>query len=262
MNKTALFKDIRILNNEVIKHSPAILIFLGITGMASTVVMACKATPKAQEVLKELHEEQAENEEENSKPIQLAKDVKAVAPVYAPAVIMGGISIACIIGSYKITSRRLAAIATAYSISEHTLHEYQNKVIETIGEKKEEQIRDEIAKDRVKENPPSSNEIILTDDGNMLCYDSVFGRYFQSNINAIRKAENTLNRRLISEMYLSANEVFDELGLPPVKLGEDIGWNVDHEIRFSFTSMITEDDRTCLVVDYDISPRYDFRHLL
>ena len=261
MNKTAILKDIQTLNYEISKHSPAILIFLGITGFASTFVMACKAAPKAKEVLEELHLEQEENREENTKLIQIAKDVKEVAPIYAPSILMGSMSVACIVWSYSINSKRLAALATAYSISERTLHEYQNKVIETIGEKKEERIRDEIAKDHIRDNPPSSNEVILTDGGEMLCYDSLFGRYFKSNINVIRKAEWTLNRRLINEMYVPLNDFYDEVGLPPTRMGDELGWNVDHEIRFSFSSILTENDQTCLVVDFDICPRYDFRNL-
>ena len=261
MNKNTIVKDIQMLNTELSKRSPAILIFLGITGMVSTVVMACKATPKARDILDELHEQQEEMEEENTKPVQIAKDIKAVAPLYVPSILMGSMSIACIIGSYSITNKRMAALATAYSISERTLHEYQKKVIETIGEKKEERIRDEIAKDHVRDNPPSSNEIILTDGGDMLCYDSVFGRYFKSNINTIRRAESVLNRRLISEMYVSLNDYFDEVGLPPTRMGNELGWNVDHLIGFTFSSILTENDQTCLVVDYDICPRYDFRNL-
>lgn len=262
MNKAMLLKDIQSINNQISKHSPAILIFLGITGMASTVVMACKATPKAKEKLEEAHDEQEENEEEYSKPAQIAKDVITVAPIYAPSIIMGGISIACVIGSYSISSKRLAALATAYSISERTLHEYQKKVIETIGEKKEENIRTEIAKDRIQSDPPSNHEIIITDHGNMLCYDSISGRYFNSSINAIRKAESILNKRLISEMYVSLNDFYDEIDIPQNKIGNEIGWNVDHLINFSFSSILAENDVPCLVVDYDISPRYDFRHLL
>lgn len=261
MNKTDLLKDVRSLNYQITKNSPILLVILGITGMVTTVVMACKATPDAKEALNDFHQEQEEYEEFQSKPKQLLLDVKTVAPIYGPSVIMGGISIACIIGSYSINSRRIAALATAYSLSERTLHEYRNKVIETLGEKKEERIRDEIAKDRVRDNLPDSNEVIVTDGGDMLCYDSVFGRYFKSSVNTIRKAENVLNHRLVSEMYLSVNEFYDLVGLPPTKMGNELGWNIDNLIEFDFHSILMPDETTCLVVNYDISPRYDFRNL-
>ena len=95
----------------------------------------------------------------------------------------------------------------------------------------------------------------------MLCYDSVLGGYFQSNINKIRKIESRLNHRMRSEMYISVNDFFDELGRAQIKHGNDLGWNVDHEINITFSSIITEEDRTCLVIDYDICPRHDFRSL-
>lgn len=261
MNTNVISTNIKKLNNEVAKHSPVILVALGITGMVTTVIMASKATPKAREILDNLHEEQAELEEENTKLMAVVKDVKAVAPVYVPSVIMGSITIACIIGSYSISARRTAALATAYGISERTLKEYQQKVIETIGDKKEEKLREEIQRDRVINDPPSNHEVIVPGSGDMLCYDSVFGRYFTSNIEKLRRIENTLNRRLLREMYVSVNDFYDEIDLSHTKAGYDIGWNTDHEITFSFATIITEDDRTCLVVDFNICPRYDFRNL-
>ena len=262
MSKAAFVSNLRKINNEVSKNSPAILVVLGLAGMATTVVMACKATPKAKDILDDLHEQQAELEEEVSKPKQAFIEAKAVTPVYLPAILMGGLSTACILGSYSISVKRTAALATAYDISQRTLRTYQEKVIETIGEKKEEKIRDEIAKDKVQNNPPIQEEVINTGTGDMLCLDSLTGRYFRSNIDNIRKAESLLNRRLYTEMWVSLNEFYDELSLPHCGVGDDIGWNVDCGIDFSFSSQLTQENQPCLVVEYDISPRYDYRNLM
>ena len=81
---------------------------------------------------------------------------------YVPTAIMGGLTIACIIGANSINLRRNAALAGAYSLTEAALKEYQAKVIETIGDKKEQAIRDDIAKDRVKEHPLGEREVIIT----------------------------------------------------------------------------------------------------
>lgn len=262
MNKKNLYNNIQKINNEISKHSPAILTGLAVTGFVTTVVMACKSTPKAIEVLDDFHKKQEELKEKPSKQLQAFKEVCVVAPVYLPSAIIGILSIGCVIGSYSINTRRTAALATAYSISERTLHEYQNKVIDTIGEKKEEKIRDEIAKDRVKENPPSDNNIIVTNNGEMLCFDSSFGRYFMSSIEKIRKAETVLNRRLINEMYVSLNEFYDEIDISHVGAGDDLGWNVDEMIELNLHSILLDDDRTCLVVDHGIAPRYDYRNIM
>ena len=43
----------------------------------------------------------------------------------------------------------------------------------------------------------------------------------------LRKTEVRINRRLLSEMFVSLNELYDELDLPHCGIGDDIGWNID-----------------------------------
>lgn len=262
MNKMSFLKDLRIIEALVAKNSPAILLVVGIGGLATAGFLAHKATSEAEDILEDLHEEQLNNEEEYSKPEQIVKDVKAVGYLYGPAIIVGGVSLACLVGSYSINSKRLAALATAYGLSERSFRDYRRKVVDTLGEAKEAKIRSEIAKDRVEADPQSEKlNVINIESGDQLCYDSQFGRYFSSNINKIRKIEFQLNKRLMNEMYISVNEYFDEVGLSPTKIGNDLGWNIDHPISFDFNSILTANDTTCLVVDYDLDTRYDFRSL-
>lgn len=135
--------------------------------------------------------------------------------------------------------------------------------METFGEKKEQEVRDAIAQDKVRKNPPVQQDVILTNKGNTLCYDANTGRYFRSGIEKIKDAEISLNRRLMDEMYISLNEFYYELGLPAVKLGDDLGWNIeDGKINLAPSSILTDEDEPCYVVDFDFGPRYDFRNLL
>ena len=63
-------------------------------------------------------------------------------------------------------------------------------------------------------------------------------------------------------MFISLNEVYDEFGIVhDDELGDDIGWNVDNELEFTISSKIAENNEPCLVVNYVIAPRYDFRNL-
>lgn len=159
---------------------------------------------------------------------------------------------------------------TAYTLSESAAKEYQDKVIDMIGQKKEQAVRDEIAKDKVANNPPVASEVLVTGAGKTLFYDSMNDRYFQCNIEKIRRVENTLNYRLRQEMYISLNDFYSELGLRSVRNGDDFGWNIDKgEIRFDFSAqLITDEDsiyygQPCIVLTYDYcSPRYDYRDLL
>lgn len=259
MSKMNLSKIVKNAKNTLVRHSPEILTGIGIAGMITTTVMAVKATPKALDLMAELKKKHGEDTDRK----EMGKEiVKNVAPVYIPATITGALSIACLIGASSVNSKRNAALATAYTLSETALKEYQEKVIETIGEKKEQTIRDSIAKDKINKNPPVITEVIITEKGNTLCYDAISGRYFKSDIDKIKKAENQLNHQLMQEMYLSLNEFYYELGLRPTKQGNEMGWNInDGLIDLHFSSQLTEEEEPCLVIDYHVAPRYGYGDL-
>lgn len=241
------------------KHSPAILTGIGIAGMVTTTVLAIKATPKAMMLI-----EKRKNEL-NVDKLQPVEVVKACWKPYLPTVITGAASLACIVGASSVSSKRNAAVMAAYEMSRTAMSEYKDKVVQTIGEKKEQSIRDEIAKDKVAANQPIEQQVILTEAGNTLCYDSISGRYFKSDINKLRKIENELSKRLRSEMYISLNEFYYEVGLPQIKIGDELGWNINDmndDIELSFSSQLTSDDTPCLVMDYMVGPRYGFENLL
>lgn len=240
------------IKETLIKKSPEILIGLGVTGMISTTVMAVKATPKALQIVKKKEEE--ENRELSKKEV-----VQTVWKCYIPTAVTGIISISCIVGASRVNAKRNAALATAYSLSETAFSDYKEQVIETIGEKKESEVQDKVAKKKLENESVVNKEVFITDKGNSLCYDSVSGRYFYSDVEAIKKAENELNKRMMSEMYLSLNEFYYALGLRSTVLGNELGWNIsDGLLDIHYSSQIADDGRPCLVLEYRIAPRYDY----
>ena len=239
------------------KHSPKILIGIGIIGMVSTTVMAVNATPKAL-----LHNKE-KKESEGVEKLGTKEIIKVAWPCYIPTIITGTFSVLCLIGSSTVSAKRNAALATAYALSESTLRSYREKVVELFGEKKDQAVMDEVSKDKLLKNPVSSNEIIITEKGSTLCYDAVSGRYFKGDIDQIKKKENELNRRMRDEMYISLNDFYYEIGLGAIKLGDILGWNIqDGYIDLCFSSQLASDDTPCLVIDYTIAPKYDYRALM
>ena len=201
-------------------------------------------------------EKKKDLEKEQLSPVET---VKTCWSCYVPAAVTGGFSIACLIGANSVHLKRNAALATAFTLSETTLKEYKEKVAEKIGQKKEQDIRDEIAKDKITRDPVSSNEVILTGKGNTLCYDAVSGRYFRSDRDKIDKALNELNRRMMSEMYISLNDFYDEIGLSRIGLGDVLGWNIEKGfISPEFSYQGAEDGTPCLVISYLVDPQYNF----
>lgn len=253
MNKPDLSALVKSVRAGMKKHTPEILTGVGIAGMITTTVMAVRATPKAL-ILIEDKKKEADVDE-----LTAAETLKAAYKCYIPAAITGVASVACLVGASSVNARRNAALAAAYTLSESTLKDYQEKVIETIGEKKEQSVRDAMAKDKMDKDPVTNREVLITGKGKTLCYDAVSGRYFECDIDLIKKAEAKLNTRIRDEMYISLNDFYYEIGLTSVRLGDELGWNInDGYIELSFSSQLAEDGRPCLVVDYLVAPRYDY----
>ena len=163
------------------KNSTHIMTALGCAGVLTTAIMAVKATPKAMKLLDEYRRET------NREPSKL-DTVKITWKCYIPTGIVGGITIGCIIGSNTINTKRNAALAALYTLSETAFREYRSKVIETIGKNKELKIRDEIKDARIKQHIVEDKEVLFTGDGEVLCYDVLTGRYFKSDIETIRQS--------------------------------------------------------------------------
>lgn len=256
-NVTKIFNDTKAV---VSKHSPEILTSLGIAGMITTTVLAVKATPKA---LTLIEEKKREDRVEELTPIET---VKVAWKPYIPVVLTGTFSIACLIGANSVNARRNAALATAYKLSETAFADYKEKVVETIGEKKEKTVKEKVAQKKVDEHPVSKSEVIVTGNGDVTFLDSVSMRYFTSDIESIRKIVNDLNYRLTSGMeeYISLSEFYDEIGLSRTSTSDDMGWNIsrDGQIELSMPATKDEHGRPCLMLDYHVAPRYDFRNLL
>lgn len=271
MSKTDVTKYFKMVKQFAKKRSPEILTGIGIAGMITTTVLAVKATPKALQLIEEekdrrtdkILEGMSPNEDENCwqvvklKPIEVAK--VAWKP-YIPAVLLGASSVACLIGANSVHARRQAALYSAYKLSETAFTEYRDKVLETVGEEAEKEVRDKVAKDKVEKNPASKTEIYMTGKGESLFYDPISDRHFMSDIETIRKIVNDLNYAMGygSEMYVSLSQLYDELGLKHTSISDNIGWNIrDGLIEPDFSSQIDE-GKPCIVLDWLKVPSYDF----
>lgn len=254
MSKTNLANVVASTKRFVNKRSPEILTGLGITGMITTTILAVRATPKAIQLIDEKKKEQLVDD---LSPLEI---VKTAWRPYLPAVIIGVTSTACLIGSCSVNARRNAALATAYKLSETAFSEYKEKVVETIGDKKEHSVRDKVAEERIKKNPVSKNEVIVTGNGKTLCFDPISGRYFMSSIEVIKKAENTLNKQMIHDIngYVSLNDFYDEIGLDHTSVGNDLGWNTDQLIDIDFSSQLNDNGEPSVVLDYTVAPNYNY----
>lgn len=249
--------------NFISKNSPHILTGLGCAGLISTAVLTAKSTKDAvNDIVVEnmlVSNDPSLNDDEKINKMAIFEEpknlVKRYWSYYIPPFIMGAASIACIIGANTVNTKRQAALATLYTISERTLNDYRDKVVESIGKNKEQKIRDEVVQKQLDENPVSKNEVIITGKGESLFYDTFSGRYFESDIETIRRIQNDLNHDLMGSMWVPINDLYYAIGIGGVKLGEEIGWTVDELIDITFTPKIADDGRPCIAIDLNAQTR-------
>ena len=167
----------KLINNSKKKltdNAPEIMIGFGLAGMLTSTIMAVKATPKAMAIIEE-------EEDYLNRELTKVEKAKLVWKPYVPAALGYCASAALIIGANNVNSKRSAMFAGAYKLSEQTLATYKDKVIETIGEEKEREISDKVAKDKVKEARQTSyhaNEVIYG-TGTMLMLRPYIWKIFQ-----------------------------------------------------------------------------------
>lgn len=261
INKQVLIQNLMKIRGTIVHYSPEILTGLATAGVVGTVIATVKGTLVATTILEDMKSEQADFEYDETPEIPKKDVVKACWKCYIPAAIMGTTTVACIIGSNRISASRNAALSALYGLSEAAMKEYQDKVAEKFGEKKESEIRDEIAQDTLMKNPVDKNFIIQTGKGDTLCYDRFSGRYFMSDYEAIRKAQNDINEEIGLYCAAMLNQFYALIGLDDIPMGESIGWDIECPLRVHFASKLTTDNRPCVVVDFDM-PKQIFGGLL
>lgn len=270
MNKTTVTRFFKNIGKGVSKHSPEILIGMGITGMITTTVLAVKATPKALELINDEErkrikeatiEEAREWSEAGGIKFTPVDYVKTCWKPYVPAAVTGVFSIACIVGASSVHAKRNAALATAYKLSTTALSDYREKVIETVGEKKAKDIRDKVVKEKVEktDTTPKSNVIPTMKD--VIFHDVAFGQTFYSDVETVRKAVNDINYEMLVGQYASLNDFYDLLNIDHIEMGDMLGWNISRhgqlEVSYDQTS-VTKDGRPCYVLEYHVAPEYDY----
>ena len=248
------------VKGQVQKHSPEILMGVGVVGVVTSTVMACKATMKLNDILEESKEtrdkiKEVENNpkyEDKYSPEDAKKDLAInyvqtgmkVAKLYAPAVLLGGASLGCLLASNDILRKRNAALSAAYMTVDKSFKEYRNRVTERFGEEVEKEIRYGIKAEQIETtvvdedgNETTVTETIKTMDPNLY---SDYARFFDAaspywqndpeyNLMFLKAQQQYANDLLRAKGRLFLNDVYDMLGIEKTKAGQVVGWVYDRE---------------------------------
>lgn len=237
----------RLLRRNTKEHFPLILSVAAGLGTLTTAYLVGKASFEAAELIKEYENDNGINPDKKER---LMERTKLVWKLYLPAAASATSTIICIVGANRVEVKKTLAAQTAFAVSERVYSEYRDKVIEEYGERKDQSIRDKIADDRVKATEPSS-EVIIAGAGNVLCCEMFTGRYFTSDAETLRKAQNDLNQKMLAHDYASLNDFYYIINLPSTSVSSQIGWKSGKLMNLEFSTALTEDNRPCLTFDYN-----------
>lgn len=233
------------------KHSPEILVVAGVLGTVVSAVMACRATTKVSEILKNskdnidfvhnCHREEytSEDAKKDLAIVYIQTGVK-LGKLYAPAAALGVLSLGSILASNNILRKRNVALAAAYATVDKGFKEYRNRVVERFGETIDHELKYNIKAKKFEEveiDPETGKEKKVTktiDIADPNTY-SDYARFFDDgcsnwekdseyNLMFLRAEQNYANDRLKARGYLFLNEVYDRLGIPASKAGQIVGW--------------------------------------
>ena len=233
---------------------------IGLTALASagvifTAALTAVATTKAEKILAE------------KKPKTKAEKVKAVVPVYIPAVVTGAATIASIIALKAVTKKEAIALAAAGAAIGRQFNQYKGAVKDIFGEEGHQKVVDHVVE-------KANQEIIIRSYGILdsstldfgkpevevvhTFYDPFSERYFESTLDRVLQAEYHLNHNFIIGDGVTLSDFYEFLGLSPTEASKVIGWSqyYDQEIYWiDFDHHIqSTDDGDIYVIDYVFEP--------
>lgn len=259
MNKK-LELTINKLKFKAVKYSPELLMGAGVVGIVGSTILACRATLKVNDILEKtnktieiIHENRDDEtvvdytEEDAKKDLTIVYTTTALdlTKLYLPSVLLGTMSISCILASQNVLKKRNVALTAALTTTTETFKRYRNSVVERYGERVDYELRHGIKAEKINttvvdENGKEKTKKETVDVVNEIDQYSEYSRFFDDgctgwtkdpeyNLMFLKSNQQYANDKLIAQGYLFLNDVYDMLGIPRSKAGQIVGWIYDPE---------------------------------
>ncbi len=272
-----VIKEINNIPKSARANSPLLLTVAGVIGIGATVYSAVKQTPLAIDSMDNIIINKYEDGDDIDvnctlgttkedmmerfdilTPVEI---VKSCWKCYVPTVLLGGLTIASFVGSYRVSTARLTTMTAAYELTRNAYDSYRRNVVKEIGAKKDEKIRTKAAQEQADEK--ISDETLLgLPEGKNVCIDLFTGNVFYSTREDILAGVNKVKDKFLSgEQDVSLNEFYDEIDADHIGVGDDLGFTPNSNIDVQFGSVL-RGNTPVLTIDYYAAPRFDYRNLL
>lgn len=239
----------------VIENSPGILTGLGVAGAVTTAVLTGKAAWNSAVLVNEVNAKR----DVNDLYMPPKEKLELVWKEFIPPAAVGLVTVAAIIGANHVGARRTAAITAAFKLSEQLSEDYKKKVLETLGAKKEEELRSDLAAEKMATNPPPPGMILVT-GSNVLFYDELTGRYFENTMEKVQAAVNEINYQVNNYHHASLSDFYYKIGLHATAFSDDMGWNSDELLDVVYSPTMFE-GKPAIMIGYNNRPISGFDRL-
>lgn len=259
------------------ENSPHIFFALGIAGVVGGTYLACKATLKAPEVLdagkekvekaktdiesdlkqvekledqldlKEVGDVEYDNIAEFEGQMKMARTYSGVAfdvvKLYAPAIIVTGVGIACLTGSHVQLTRRNAALTMSLASLSRAFKEYRVRVAGVVGPDEERDLYQGVKTITVN-GPEGAEQVkVYTGQGRSpyaFCFSkstsSAWVDDAETNCMFAELLERQLNRRLDIFGHVFLSDVLDALGMEQTEESRVVGWMANNPVGDGYIS--------------------------
>ena len=242
------------------RHGGTILAVLASAGVVATAIETSKATIKAQKLI-EMNTAQTDCGDDCEPAYTTAQKVKDCWKFYLPAAILGGGTIACILGSNALNKKQIASLTAAYMALGKTYQEYRRMTVDRYGA--------DVDKDILADVHTSKEDFVkMTSEEKLLCYDPLSKRYFHATEAELLTAFYEVNHDFSTNGYIALNDFYGYLNLDFVPELNGYGWSVDYLadmlenywIDFSYARQQTDDGLEVYYVSAFEKPIEDYMH--
>lgn len=242
-----------------IDYSPQLLTSVGVVGTLATAYLTGRASWQAADMIR-LVEADAEMRGEVVPPPKeiIRRRVDLVWKLYIPPLIVGAATVASVVTADRVNASRIAGVITTAGIIERQYSDHKAKIIEKFGERKAEQVHDEIAQDRVNQSSTEAALDILAIGKGEICYDTFGGQYFTSTVEDLRSAQNSLNASLLHCGTATLADFYRLLDIDVPTFSENVGWNSNRPMRLNFSSTLFHETKPCISFRFQDDPMPDY----
>lgn len=227
--------------------TPKLLSGLAVVGVVGTAVLAAVEAMSSKDEIKSLKEKIPDEKKSNKLSVSTWY-IPRVAGYFKRTIVIGGVTVTCVIASCYLSGLQLAAMAGTITAlvtqrdaiekevckipgGREALERAKKDAAELIAEKKTSQDK----KNKLK--PWKYQCVEDTGNGDLLCLEGWSGRLFRSSLDAVEQAQSRFNDARDEELpfskdpdgttyptALAVNDLYREYGIEATQLGHDYGW--------------------------------------